>query len=70
LAETQSAILPLVPNLDTLRWVFIAVANRPPANATTSSPGLKRATAGAMASLHDDPGQLCSKYRLARTEQF
>ncbi len=26
LAETQSAILPLVPHLDTLRWVFIAVA--------------------------------------------
>ena len=26
LAETQSAILPLVPFLDTLRWVFIAVA--------------------------------------------
>ncbi|WP_323033193.1 YcbK family protein [Paracoccus sp. (in: a-proteobacteria)] len=26
LAETQSAILPLVPWLDTLRWVFIAVA--------------------------------------------
>jgi hypothetical protein len=23
LAETQSAILPLVPYLDTLRWVFI-----------------------------------------------
>ncbi len=26
LAETQSAILPLVPYLDILRWVFIAVA--------------------------------------------
>ena len=26
LAETQSAILPLVPYLDTLRWVFITVA--------------------------------------------
>lgn len=26
LAETQSAILPLVPYLDTLRWVFVAVA--------------------------------------------
>ncbi len=26
LAETQSSILPLVPYLDTLRWVFIAVA--------------------------------------------
>jgi hypothetical protein len=26
LAETQSAVLPLVPFLDTLRWVFIAVA--------------------------------------------
>ena len=26
LSETQSAILPLVPYLDTLRWVFIAVA--------------------------------------------
>ena len=26
LAETQSAILPLVAYLDTLRWVFIAVA--------------------------------------------
>jgi hypothetical protein len=26
LAETKSAILPLVPYLDTLRWVFIAVA--------------------------------------------
>lgn len=26
LAETQTAILPLVPFLDTLRWVFIAVA--------------------------------------------
>jgi hypothetical protein len=26
MAETQSAILPLVPYLDTLRWVFIAVA--------------------------------------------
>ncbi len=26
LAETQSAILPLVPYLDTLRWVCIAVA--------------------------------------------
>jgi hypothetical protein len=26
LADTQSAILPLVPYLDTLRWVFIAVA--------------------------------------------
>jgi hypothetical protein len=26
LAETQTAILPLVPYLDTLRWLFIAVA--------------------------------------------
>jgi len=26
LAETKSAILPLVPYLDTLRWVFIAIA--------------------------------------------
>ncbi len=26
MAETQSAVLPLVPYLDTLRWVFIAVA--------------------------------------------
>jgi zinc D-Ala-D-Ala carboxypeptidase len=26
LAETQSAVLPLVPYLDTLRWVFIALA--------------------------------------------
>jgi hypothetical protein len=26
LAETQAAIIPLVPYLDTLRWVFIAVA--------------------------------------------
>ena len=26
LAETQSAVLPLVPYLDSLRWVFIAVA--------------------------------------------
>jgi hypothetical protein len=26
LAETQRAVLPLVPYLDTLRWVFIAVA--------------------------------------------
>ena len=26
LAETQTAILPLVPYLDTLRWVFIATA--------------------------------------------
>lgn len=26
LAETQSAILPLVSYLETLRWVFIAVA--------------------------------------------
>lgn len=26
LAETQTASLPLVPYLDTLRWVFIAVA--------------------------------------------
>lgn len=26
LAETQTAILPLVPYLDTLRWVFIAAA--------------------------------------------
>jgi len=26
LAETQSAVLPLVPYLDTLRWAFIAVA--------------------------------------------
>ncbi|MGB5948962.1 MAG: D-Ala-D-Ala carboxypeptidase family metallohydrolase [Parvibaculum sp.] len=26
LAETQSAVLPLVPHLDTLRWVFIALA--------------------------------------------
>jgi len=26
LAETQTAILPLIPCLDTLRWVFIAVA--------------------------------------------
>jgi hypothetical protein len=26
LAETQGAILPLVPYLDTLRWVFIALA--------------------------------------------
>ena len=26
LAETQSTIQPLVPYLDTLRWVFIAVA--------------------------------------------
>ena len=26
LAESQSAILPLVPYLDALRWIFIAVA--------------------------------------------
>ncbi|SMD01180.1 hypothetical protein SAMN06295998_11832 [Primorskyibacter flagellatus] len=26
LTETQSAVLPLAPYLDTLRWVFIAVA--------------------------------------------
>jgi hypothetical protein len=26
LAETQDAVLPLVPYLDTLRWLFIAVA--------------------------------------------
>ena len=26
LTETQTAVLPLVPHLDTLRWVFIAVA--------------------------------------------
>jgi hypothetical protein len=26
LAETQGAVLPLVPYLDTLRWLFIAVA--------------------------------------------
>ena len=26
LIETQTAILPLVPYLDTLRWLFIAVA--------------------------------------------
>ena len=26
LAETQDAVLPLIPYLDTLRWVFIAVA--------------------------------------------
>lgn len=26
LAETQLAVLPLVPDLDTLRWVFIVVA--------------------------------------------
>lgn len=26
LAETQPTVLPLVPYLDTLRWVFIAVA--------------------------------------------
>ncbi len=26
LAETQTAALPLVPYLDTFRWVFIAVA--------------------------------------------
>ena len=26
LAETQGAILPLVPYLDTLRWLFIAIA--------------------------------------------
>jgi len=26
LTETQTAILPLVPYLDTLSWVFIAVA--------------------------------------------
>ena len=26
LTETQSAILPLVPYLGTLRWIFIAVA--------------------------------------------
>jgi hypothetical protein len=26
LSETQSAVLPPVPYLDTLRWVFIAVA--------------------------------------------
>jgi hypothetical protein len=26
LAETQNAVLPLVPHLDTLRWVFIAAA--------------------------------------------
>ena len=25
-SDTQTAILPLVPYLDTLRWVFIAVA--------------------------------------------
>ena len=26
LAETEGAILPLVPYLDTLRWLFVAVA--------------------------------------------
>jgi len=26
LAETQTAILPLLPYLDALRWVFIAIA--------------------------------------------
>ena len=26
IAETQGAVLPLVPYLDTLRWVFMAVA--------------------------------------------
>jgi hypothetical protein len=26
LAETQAAVQPLVPHLDTLRWVFIAAA--------------------------------------------
>jgi len=26
LAETQTAILPLVPYLDTLRWLLIAIA--------------------------------------------
>jgi zinc D-Ala-D-Ala carboxypeptidase len=26
LAATQGAILPLVPHLDTMRWVFIAIA--------------------------------------------
>ena len=26
LAETQGAVSPLVPNLDTLKWLFIAVA--------------------------------------------
>ena len=26
LAETETAILPLVPYLDALRWVFIAIA--------------------------------------------
>jgi hypothetical protein len=26
LAETQNAVLPLVPYLDTLRWLFVAVA--------------------------------------------
>jgi zinc D-Ala-D-Ala carboxypeptidase len=26
LADTQAAVLPLVPYLDTLRWVFIAMA--------------------------------------------
>jgi len=26
LAETQGAILPLVPYLDALRWLFIAIA--------------------------------------------
>ena len=29
LAETRGAILPLVPCLDTLRWVCIAVRRRP-----------------------------------------
>tara|TARA_R110000850_G_scaffold109532_1_gene222604 strand:- start:159 stop:650 length:492 start_codon:yes stop_codon:yes gene_type:complete len=44
LAETQSAILPLVPYLDTLRWVFIAVAlggsrSRSTLGSTTGSGG-------------------------------
>jgi hypothetical protein len=36
LAEAQGAILPLVPYLDTLRWIFIALALAVSATPTTS----------------------------------
>ena len=48
LAETQDAVMPLVPYLDTLRWVFIprrSPASRPPSTreSTTGRPGGERA---------------------------
>jgi zinc D-Ala-D-Ala carboxypeptidase len=45
LTETQTAILPLVPYLDTLRWMFIAVALA--ASPSRSTPGSMTGAGGA-----------------------